>query len=89
MENDEGVRRPITQETPGDSTVEAGFKRVGAVVKDAADKTSEKLASYREGGFEQVSQDIVEYARSQPVTALLIATGAGLFVGMLLSLRRK
>jgi ElaB/YqjD/DUF883 family membrane-anchored ribosome-binding protein len=43
------------------------------------------MAGYCEGGIEQLSQDILEYARSQPMAALLIATGVGLVVGMLLT----
>jgi ElaB/YqjD/DUF883 family membrane-anchored ribosome-binding protein len=73
---------------PGD-TATTGLERAGAYVKDAVDKTREKMVGYRDGGIEQVSQDIVEYARSQPKTALLIATGVGLMVGMLLTLGRK
>lgn len=73
---------------PGE-TVRAGLERAGVYVKDAVDKTREKMAGYREGGIEQVSQDIIEYVRSQPMTALLIATGVGLFAGMLLTLGRK
>jgi ElaB/YqjD/DUF883 family membrane-anchored ribosome-binding protein len=79
---------PQAEDAPG-KTVKAGLERAGVFVKDAVDKTREKMAGYREGGIEQVSQDIVEYARSQPMTALLIATGVGLFVGMLLTLGRK
>ena len=39
------------------------------------------MAAYREGGMEQVSQDIVGYTQSQPMTALLIATGVGVAPG--------
>lgn len=74
---------------PPGKIVAGGRERASAYVKDAVDKTREKMASYRDGGIEQVSQDIVEYARSQPKTALLIATGVGLIVGMLLTLGRK
>ena len=70
-------------------TVKAGFDRAGARVKDAADKTRSTLAGYCEGGLEHVSEDIVKYVRSQPMTALLIATGVGVLVGMLLVLGRK
>ena len=66
------------------STVQAGFERAGSIVKDVADKARDTVASYREGGFGQVSDQVLEYARRQPVTALLIATGVGLLVGMLL-----
>jgi ElaB/YqjD/DUF883 family membrane-anchored ribosome-binding protein len=72
------------EEQVADSSGQAGFERAGAVVRDVADKTREKLASYREGGLDQVSEDIVDYARRQPVTAILIAAGVGLLVGMLL-----
>ena len=70
---------------PG-TTVKAGLERAGAYVKDAVDKTRESMAGYRQGGIEQVSQNIVAYARSHPKTALLITTGVGLLVGMLLTL---
>lgn len=65
------------------------FKAGGDRVKDAADKTLKALAGYREGGVEQLSEDLVEYVRSQPITAMIIATGVGVFVGMLLVLGRK
>jgi ElaB/YqjD/DUF883 family membrane-anchored ribosome-binding protein len=68
-------------DAPGKS-VKAGFERAGAYVKD-------KVTAYRDGAIEQVSQDIVGYTQSQPMTALLIATGVGLVVGMLLNLGRR
>jgi ElaB/YqjD/DUF883 family membrane-anchored ribosome-binding protein len=71
-------------EQMADSSVQAGLGRAGAVVKDVADKAREKFASYREGGLDQISGDIEDYARRQPATALLIAAGVGLLVGMLL-----
>lgn len=90
---------PTAQEAGGTSTapqagtprntVKVGLEQAGAYVKDAVDRTREKMVGYRDGGIDQVSQDIVEYARSQPKTALLIATGVGLMVGMLLTLGRK
>lgn len=100
MEPERGTD-PDTGDTPHDAmpttqqgaalgeTVKAGFDRAGALVKDAADKTRETLAGYCKGGLEHVSEDIVKYIRSQPMTALLIATGVGVFVGMLLALGRK
>lgn len=90
---------PVTRETEDASTAgqagalskrpETGFERAGAFVKEAANKTREKVGEYRERGMEQVSQDVVEYTRSRPVTALLIAAGAGLFLGTLLALDRR
>ena len=72
-----------------DSDVQAGFQRAGAIVKDVAERARDTVASYREGGVGQVSDDILEYARRQPVTALLIATGVGLLVGMILGPGRR
>lgn len=71
-------------EQVADSRARAGFERAGAVMKDVTAKAREKLAGYREGGLDQVSEDIVAYARREPVTAILIAAGVGLLVGMLL-----
>lgn len=61
----------------------AGFERAGAVVKDVAERALDTVASYREGGVGQVSDDILEYARRQPVPAL------GLLVGMILGPGRR
>jgi len=69
--------------------VETGVERAGVLVKDAVDKTREKVAEYRDKGLEQVSQDVAEYTRSQPVPALLMAAGVGLVLGMLLSAGRR
>jgi ElaB/YqjD/DUF883 family membrane-anchored ribosome-binding protein len=69
---------------PGNTAI-TGLERAGAYVN----KTREKMVGYGDGGIERVSQDIVDYARSQPKTALLIATGVGLMVGVLLTLGRK
>jgi hypothetical protein len=47
------------------------------------------MGGYREGGVEQVLQDIAEYVRSQPITALLAATGVGILIGIVLAAGRK
>ena len=65
-------------------TVKAGLYRAGAVAKDAADKTRETFAGYREGGVEQAFGNLAVCVRSQPISALLVATGVGLFLGVLL-----
>jgi hypothetical protein len=72
-----------------DTEVMAGLERAGGYVKDAFEKTREKIAAYREAGIEQVSEDVAEYTRSQPLTALLIAAGVGVFAGMLVLMGRK
>ena len=79
----------MENEQTTDSTVSAGFGRAGAIVSDVADRARDTMASYREGGFGQVSDDVLESAKRQPVTALLIATGVGLLVGMILGPGRR
>jgi ElaB/YqjD/DUF883 family membrane-anchored ribosome-binding protein len=78
-----------TETSRAGERAEKAYERAGVVVKDAVNKTREKVAEYREKGFEQVSQDVAEYTRSQPVPALLMAAGVGLAVGMLLRLGRR
>ena len=82
---------PSTTEQSGavGRAVETGVERAGGLMKDAVDKTREKVAEYRDKGLEQVSQDVAEYTRSQPVPALLMAAGVGLVLGMLLSASRR
>ena len=52
---------------------------VEGTVQQARDKVNE----YRDGGMDRVRHDVVGYAREQPMTALLIAAGAGLVLGWL------
>ena len=70
-------------------TMKAGLDRAGTLARGAADKTRDTLADYLDGRVEQLSDDIVKYVRSQPMTALLIGAGVGLLVGMTLVLRRR
>lgn len=84
METERGFGTSTT--APSDAvgrTVES-FERAGGVMKDAFDKTREKVAEYQAKGFEQVSAEVAEYTRSQPVPALLIAAGVGLLLGVML-----
>ena len=78
-----------SQDQMTDSGVQAGFERAGVIVKDVAERARDTVASYREGGVAQVSDDVLEYVRRQPVTALLIATGVELLVGMILGPGRR
>ena len=89
METERDRPHEVIPTTPQGAALGETVKAGGDRVKDAADKTLKALAGYRDGGVEQLSEDIVEYVRSQPMTALLIATGVGVFVGMLLVLGRK
>lgn len=57
--------------------------------KDFMDLALDKLAQLRDGGFEQLRSDVIKYTREQPMTALLVAAGAGLLIGMLGVLGRR
>lgn len=65
--------------------VEGAREYIGDAVQQARDKMTE----YREGGMEKVRHDVVGYTRGQPMTALLIAAGAGLVLGWLSSAGRR
>lgn len=65
--------------------VEGAREYVGDAVQQARDKMSE----YREGGMEKMRHDVVGYTREQPMTALLIAAGAGLVLGWLSAAGRR
>jgi len=47
-----------------------------------------EVAEYRDGGMDRVRHDVVVYTREQPMTALLIAAGAGIVLGWLSAGRR-
>jgi ElaB/YqjD/DUF883 family membrane-anchored ribosome-binding protein len=64
--------------------VEGAREYIGDSVQQARDKVSE----YRDGGVEKVRHDVMGYTREQPMTALLIAAGAGLVLGWLSAGRR-
>jgi ElaB/YqjD/DUF883 family membrane-anchored ribosome-binding protein len=56
---------------------------------DAVRRARDKMTEYREGGLQRVRQDVTGYAREQPMTALLIAAGAGLVLGWLSAVGRR
>jgi len=60
-----------------------GVEQASEYMRTAMDRTREKVAEYREAGAEQVKRDLINYTREQPITALLIAAGAGLLIGWL------
>ena len=66
-----------------------GLEHASEYITDAVAKTQETVTRYRDGGMDLVKKDVVEYTREQPVTALLIATGAGLLLGMLMAVGRR
>jgi len=59
-------------------------ERAGEAVKDVLGKARQKVAEYQSKGLDEVSAEVAEYTRSQPVPALLIAAGVGLLLGVLL-----
>ena len=65
--------------------VEGARDYVGGAMQQARDK----MSAYREGGVEKVKHDLVSYTREQPMTALLIAAGAGLLLGWLSAVGRR
>ena len=65
--------------------VEGAREYIGDSVQQARDKVSE----YRDGGVEKVRHDVMGYTREQPMTALLIAAGAGLLLGWLSAAGRR
>jgi ElaB/YqjD/DUF883 family membrane-anchored ribosome-binding protein len=58
-------------------------------VGDAVQQARDKMSEYREGGMEKMRHDVVGYTREQPMTALLIAAGAGLVLGWLSATGRR
>jgi polyhydroxyalkanoate synthesis regulator phasin len=57
-------------------------------VEDTVQQARDKMSEYGEGGMEKVKRDVAGYTREQPMTALLIAAGAGLVLGWLSAARR-
>ena len=58
-------------------------------VEGAVQQARDKMSAYREGGVDRVKNDLVGYTREQPMTALLIAAGAGLVLGWLSAAGRR
>jgi|Kansoi200Nextera_1026148.scaffolds.fasta_scaffold33633_1 hypothetical protein len=77
------AKRRLPQASAPDKTVTTGQECTSAYVKKKV------VADFRVGGSEQISEDIVRYSRTEPMTAPIVATGVDLVVGMLLILARK
>lgn len=81
---------PVVPQTRGMiGTVEEWQKQAGDYIDHAVDVTRDRIARYREAGVGQAKNTVVEYTRERPVAALLMATGAGLVLGMLMALVRR
>ncbi|MGH7322791.1 MAG: hypothetical protein ACRELA_24655 [Candidatus Rokuibacteriota bacterium] len=70
-------------------TARQGVEQASGYLQSAMEQTRDKVTQYRDQGFEKVKDDVVSYTRQQPVTALLIAAGAGLMLGWLTAMGRK
>jgi ElaB/YqjD/DUF883 family membrane-anchored ribosome-binding protein len=70
-------------------SVQNAARRTREYVEDTVDQARDKMAEYTEGGFERVKHEVTGYTRNQPMTALLIAAGAGLVLGWLSSIARR
>jgi ElaB/YqjD/DUF883 family membrane-anchored ribosome-binding protein len=70
-------------------SVQDAARRTREYVEDTVDQARDKMADYTEGGFARVKDEVAEYTRNQPMTALLIAAGAGLAIGWLSSMGRR
>jgi ElaB/YqjD/DUF883 family membrane-anchored ribosome-binding protein len=58
-------------------------------VEDTVQQARDKMSEYSEGGIDRVKRDVTGYTREQPMTALLIAAGAGLVLGWLSAAGRR
>jgi ElaB/YqjD/DUF883 family membrane-anchored ribosome-binding protein len=58
-------------------------------VEDTVQQARDKMSEYSDGGIEKVKRDVAGYTREQPMTALLIAAGAGLVLGWLSAAGRR
>jgi ElaB/YqjD/DUF883 family membrane-anchored ribosome-binding protein len=66
-----------------------GMEQAGEYINETMAKTQEAVNRYREGGVEQVKQDVVGYTREQPMTALIVASAVGVVLGMLMAMGRS
>jgi ElaB/YqjD/DUF883 family membrane-anchored ribosome-binding protein len=71
------------------NTARAQAEQAAEYVQDAVQTTKDKVAHYRESGFDQLKDDAIAYTRREPMTALLVAAGVGLMVGWLTALGRR
>jgi ElaB/YqjD/DUF883 family membrane-anchored ribosome-binding protein len=58
-------------------------------IEDTVQQAGDKMTDYCEGRLEKVKQDLAAYTREQPMTALLIAAGAGLVLGWMSAAARR
>jgi hypothetical protein len=66
-----------------------GMGAFGTSISDAVGAMQRRVVEFREQGFEKITEDVVDYVRTQPVNALLIAAGLGMVLGILSGVRRR
>ena len=81
----QGERSLTEQARDVAQTARQGLEQAGDYLNETVTKTQEVVSRYADGGVDRVKEDVVEYTRKQPMTALLIAIGAGLLLGMLMA----
>src|SRR5262245_16617941 len=69
--------------------VQGSIQQTREYVEGTVQHAHDKMTEYREGGMESVKQDLTSYTREQPMTALLIAAGAGMIIGWLSTAGRR
>jgi hypothetical protein len=73
----------------GNDMEQCGMGSLGTSISEAAGAVQRRIAEFRDQGFENVTEDVVEYFRAQPLNALLIAVGLGMVLGILSGVRRR
>ena len=74
---------------PGSQTERCGMGTLSTSISDAVGAMQRRVVEFREQGFEKITEDVVDYVRTQPVNALLIAAGLGMVLGILSAVRRR
>ncbi|HWC02983.1 MAG TPA: hypothetical protein VHF87_09435 [Methylomirabilota bacterium] len=69
--------------------VQGAVEHTKEYVEDTVHQARDRMAEYREGGMDKVKRDVTGYTREQPMTALLIAVGAGMVLGWLSAAGRR
>jgi ElaB/YqjD/DUF883 family membrane-anchored ribosome-binding protein len=86
---DETARAAKDYAAEAQEYVQGAVQQTREYVEGAMQHTRDKMAEYRQGGIDRVKGDLASYTREQPMTALLIAAGAGLVLGWLSAAGRR
>ena len=78
-----------TYATEAKDYVQGAVRQTREYVEDAVQQARDKVDEYRAGGMERMKDDMVDYTRQQPMTALLLAAGAGLLLGWISAAGRR